>query len=882
VPPKGQGVGVAGANGRIDQAADLHRHAAAAVQAATAALDTYLPPPRTDLAEQHDLAERLRAAAAWLTPGWLGAPWEAGTAATPLGDPNGQRRPEFVRVGVGKPAEDAQFPAIVPLLGTGHLTFSADSRDPRVAGALRSILLRLLATAPAGTLIVRAVDAVGGALFAPFDALAAAGLMPPPVTDRTGLQAVLSEAEHWVRPSRPEELRRPTSRPRRRDCTMLLVIAALPSAVEGAELARIAALAQAGPAAGLHLIVAGWPPAPLTPDTAAALAQAPLPLSAQVALRNPYALISLWTPTPPDGGQPSPATSWSGLSVPVYLDGDPPAELVHRVCQELAQRFAEQGQVHLMDLLPDPDHWWAESSAAGLSTTVGLAGDTPIQLRFADLTPHWLVGGRSGGGKTAFLVNVLYGLATRYDPDELTFYLLDFKEGVSFSEFTPTAQDPSWLPHARSVGVESDREYGLAVLRELDDELTRRAGQYKEAGVSRFGQFRDLGIPMPRIVCVIDEFQVLLAGTDTIATEAVSRLESIARKGRSFGLHLILCSQTVRGIEALYAKRDSIFGQFPVRVALPGGGDVLEATNDSAATLPLGYAVVNTAGGLGGPRGAIRGHEKNVRFPDPHADTQVLSALRQRLWQAREPQSSPPIVFAGYASPALPVEISRASDFASAYLGQHVDVELSPATFAFDDTPGRNLAVLGPSELGAQVLAAAARSLLAQGRQCVLVSAVPAVHGLLTAVPGAAVLAPGGLADLPTDGFVLVFGADGIVNRAVLRQAADRGTAVLGWWRQPRRFLEDTGGSAGRDDVAGLVLLNVSGQDASLLVGSMDAAVSSWQPRANRALVHDRHTGISSVIVPYASKAPPAPTAPPTPGPRPPRGANMKTVSADE
>ena len=76
---------------------------------------------------------------------------------------------------------------------------------------------------------MRAVDAVGGALFAPFGALADAGLMPPPVTDRAGLQAVLAEAEHWVRPSRPEAQRRPTARPRRRDCTMLLLIAALPS-----------------------------------------------------------------------------------------------------------------------------------------------------------------------------------------------------------------------------------------------------------------------------------------------------------------------------------------------------------------------------------------------------------------------------------------------------------------------------------------------------------------------------------------------------------------------------------------------------------------------------------------------------------------------------
>ena len=96
-------------------------------------------------------------------------------------------------------------------------------------------------------------------------------------------------------------------------------------------------------------------------------------------------------------------------------------------------------------------------------------------LRFNDLTPHWMVGGRSGAGKTAFLINVLYGLGARYSPDELALYLLDFKEGVSFAEFVPTQRDRTWLPHARAVGVESDREYGLAVLRELDAEMTRRS-----------------------------------------------------------------------------------------------------------------------------------------------------------------------------------------------------------------------------------------------------------------------------------------------------------------------------------------------------------------------------------------------------------------------
>ncbi len=622
---------------RIEQAAALHRQAAAVVQAAAQALDDHVPLPRTDLAEQHQLALRLTQAAAKLTPGWLGAPLDKVDPGL-LGE---QRRPEFVRIGAGQPLEDVEFPAVVPLLGAGHLTFSADSRDPRVAAVLRSILLRLLATAPAGTLIVRAVDAVGGALFAPFAALADAGLMPPPVTDRAGLQGVLTEAEHWVTPGRPADQRRPAARPRRRDCTMLLLIAALPSAAAQEELARIAALAQNGPAAGLHMIVAGWPPLPLGP-------RPPLPAlatSTQVSLRADHCLVGglPFAKTAAPAG-PSPTEVWLGLQVPVRLDPDPPARLTQRVCGELAERFAATGQVHLMDLLPDPDHWWAESSAEGMSTTVGLAGDTPVSLHFTDLTPHWLVGGRAGAGKTAFLTNVLYGLCTRYDPDELQLYLLDFSDVGSLRQFTPTEEDPSWLPHAVEVGVGHDRDNGLAVLRSLDRELARRTAVLNDAGVTRFHQLRSAGAPIARLVCFVDEFERLLGPDDLVTAEAATIFESVTRQGRAVGMHLVMCSQK--------ARSSSLFGQFLVRVALPGGGDVLEATNDSAASLPLGLAVVNTAGGLGGPRGAIRGHEKTVRFPDPASDEQVLAALRQRLWQAREPASAPPLVYAkGVPSP---------------------------------------------------------------------------------------------------------------------------------------------------------------------------------------------------------------------------------------
>ena len=847
---------------RVQQAAALHRQAAATVDAAALALEAGAP-PAADPLEQHRLAEELRSAAAALAPGWLGAELGAQSVTTPLG---GTFPPQFVRLGVAQPLDDARFPAVIPLLGTGHLTIDASATDSRVFGLLRSVLLRLLAAAPAGSLLVRAVDGTGGGtVFEPFADLADAGLMSPPATDRKGLRDVLAEAEKWLRPGRGGAPRRG-----RRDRLMLLVVASLPELTEGEELRRIAALAQQGPDSGLHLIVAGWPPPPLTAETT----QAPLPRTTTVSVRNPYAVIG----DPPGGTYGSvPDAVW--LNAPVFLDDDPPPHLVDTVCRELAAHSAATSRVTLADLLPEAgEELWGGDAGEGLGTVVGHDGDTPLVLRFNDLTPHWMVGGRSGAGKTAFLINVLYGLGARYSPAEMALYLLDFKEGVSFAEFVPIRRDRTWLPHARAVGVESDREYGLAVLRELDAEMTRRSVAYKRAGVTRFADLRAEAAeegrkPLPRILCVIDEFQVLLAGNDPIATEAVGLLESLARKGRSYGIHLILASQTVLGVEALYAKRDSIFGQFPVRIALPGGGDVLEPTNDSAAGLPLGTAVVNTAGGLGGPRGATRGHERVVRFPDPHADREVLSDLRHRLWGARDPEAMPPRIFAGYAhqhladDPTYRAALAGRAARPSALVGRVIDVNLSTAAFPLDSSPGRHLAIFGSQASGSEVLDAAARSvaafhaprttrfviasLVAEGDELARALAAEIAHRQeVVLVDGAGLAAE---LDLDRPGYRVVFGMDAASSgslpglRRLLREGPGRGVHLLSWWRGLRRFSEETGGSAGREDVAGLLFLNVPQSDVQLMLGRP----VDWQPRPNRALLHDRHADRTVTVVPF-------------------------------
>ncbi|RLK12383.1 FtsK/SpoIIIE family protein [Micromonospora sp. M71_S20] len=846
--------------------ASAYGQAVAAHRAARAHLDTARralagQPPQAAPACASELVTRLAAlggALATPTPG-----------ATPV-----TAAPVPVRVGEAS-TPDGAFPVLVPLGGGHHLAVDADARDPRVAGLLRALVLRLLATAPTGGVRVAGIDTAAlGATFGPLRPLIDAGVLDPPATGEAEVAALLDAAERHARTARHAD---------RPDQELLLVVAA--SAPPPREAARLAALTHAGPAAAVCVLVAGRP-------TAALAEPAPqLGATTTIRLTERYAHVG----DPP--GAPF-SHDGTGLAAPVLLDGDPPAASVAALAAHLGDAARRSDAVGFAELLPE--RHWVESAGNGLRTVVGRAGRDRVTVAFDDATPHWLVGGRTGAGKTVFLLDVLYGLAARYSPAELQLYLLDFKEGVSFTEFVPTVRDPSWLPHARAVGIESDREYGVAVLRELRRELSRRATTLKRHGVTKLADLpRDT--PVPRIVAVIDEFHVLLAGNDALARESVDLLEELARKGRSYGVHLVLASQSMTGVEALYGRAEAIFGQFALRVALPGGGGVLDPLNEAAQTLPVGSAVLNTAAGAVGA-------DTVVRFPDAHAAAGELAGLRHELWQARPAGARPPSVFKGYEA----AHVEDDPTFAGlrpggrrplALVGRTVDVEGTSALFMMDATPGRHLAVVGTSVTGAEVLRAATLSLARQHAPgdarfllaALVTAAEPAADdtaailtaaghpvdrldatglrrhlGTLAAAPSAPAerggLAAGGAAPAAGRTYLVVFGVDaasGVLAvtdpdtfrsghddlRAVLRQGPGQGTHLLGWWRGLRRLADDLGGAHNRDDVACLVALNVPGAELGLHLGVHDLA---YAPRPDRALLVDRHDQRTRLIVPFA------------------------------
>jgi hypothetical protein len=80
----------------------------------------------------------------------------------------------------------------------------------------------------------------------------------------------------------------------------------------------------------------------------------------------------------------------------------------------------------------------------------------------------------------------------------------------------------------------------------------------------------------------------------------------------------------------------------------------------------------------------------------------------------------------------------------------------------------------------------------------------------------------------------------------VLQDGPCRGAHLITWWRSARRFRDDLGPD-GRDDIAGLVALNVAAPDLSELVGRD----LGWRPRSNRALLVDRHLDTTTLFIPF-------------------------------
>ena len=393
-------------------------------------------------------------------------------------------------------------------------------------------------------------------------------------------------------------------------------------------------------------------------------------------------------------------------ALPLTLDAPPEPDLFTKLVKAAGHesKDARRVEVAFERIAPKDAQLWASDTRSGLDVPLGRAGATKLQhLRLGKGTSqHVLIAGKTGSGKSTFLHILITNAALHYGPDQLHFYLIDFKKGVEFKTYATHE-----LPHARVIAIESDREFGVSVLERLDAILKERGDLFRDVGVQDLAGFRGARptVEMPRILLVVDEFQEFFVEDDKHAQTSALLLDRLVRQGRAFGVHVLLGSQTLGGA---YSLARSTLGQMAVRIALQCSESdahlILSEDNTAARLLTRpGEAIYNDANGL------LEGnHPFQIAWLEDDRREFHLDRV-QRLTESRQVRMPPAIVFEGNipADPRRNVDLSELIDAPQwdapllervAWLGEAVAIK-DPTTIRFHSQGGQNLLVVGQSDL---------------------------------------------------------------------------------------------------------------------------------------------------------------------------------------
>lgn len=156
--------------------------------------------------------------------------------------------------------------------------------------------------------------------------------------------------------------------------------------------------------------------------------------------------------------------------------------------------------------------------------------------------PHGLIAGTTGSGKSEVIQALVAALAVNYHPHDIVFLLIDYKGGGMSNTFEN-------LPHLVGSITNLDGNLIERAKVSLRAELMRREKVLKEAGnLQHIDEYNKSHLsnenPLPHLVIIIDEFAELKKEQPDFMNELIS----IAAKGRTLGVHLILATQKPSGV----------------------------------------------------------------------------------------------------------------------------------------------------------------------------------------------------------------------------------------------------------------------------------------------------------------------------------------------
>ena len=210
---------------------------------------------------------------------------------------------------------------------------------------------------------------------------------------------------------------------------------------------------------------------------------------------------------------------------------------------------------------------WSDSdstSVLDIPFSVPLPIKMPLRansLSFADTAVHALITGQTGCGKSTLLHMLIMSIVTKYDPDDVEIWLVDY----GINEFKTYVHNKP--PHVRFVALEKSQDFTYSFLDHLDKIRKEREDLFRnEIGVASLKDYREKHgkLSLPRIVVIMDEFHVMTQHIKLKRKYAQS-LENALTEGRKYGFSFIFANQTMSALDGL---SQTAADQIGVRIAM--------------------------------------------------------------------------------------------------------------------------------------------------------------------------------------------------------------------------------------------------------------------------------------------------------------------------
>ncbi len=267
-----------------------------------------------------------------------------------------------------------------------------------------------------------------------------------------------------------------------------------------------------------------------------------------------------------------------------------------------------------------------------LSVPIGttLDGREPIIFSLGDKSKnyHAFIAGRSGSGKTTLLNNLIVGIAKQYTADEVRLYLMDYKAGVEFQIFANH-------PNCETIYLDNQNVHAaIELLQNFVNLKEQRSQIFQQHQVNDLNSYNQLATvaPLPRLLLIIDEVHQLFSNSFSFKEQNHfnALLEDVAKQGRSFGMHIILTTQSPKGINI----SEGIMSQIPLRISyiLQNSTEAMKIFNeqntDAVCKLSTYEFIYNNQGG---------NKIANLHGRADYTDPKQINALLEQIARQRTP-----------------------------------------------------------------------------------------------------------------------------------------------------------------------------------------------------------------------------------------------------